>query len=152
MQLIKLLSILVMLYALAGLNQLGLGQTRAPRVAEASVLALANRLEQGAEQFRDKLAAELEAGYYDEAPAEDILNHYARELESATDRLAKKLRAGKSATAEIEAVLRLAASLDHFFLRNPMDLATKADWRVLHQDLEALAESFNISWPWRNRL
>jgi len=56
----------------------------------------------------------------------------------------------KSTSADVQAVLDQAASIDSFIRRNPMRRNNAArEWDRLRGNLDELAQVYNVSWQWR---
>jgi hypothetical protein len=79
---------------------------------------------------------------------EDQLNTYVQNFENATDQLRSRFNSRTSAAADVENVLRQAAFLNDFMMRNRLDARAANDWTTLRADLDALARAYNVTWDW----
>ncbi len=132
---------------------LGLGLTaaqaqRPSRVNDRQVNNLLSRVETDADRFRSSFATALDRSRYNGTSTEDQLNGYVQNFETATDQLRSRFDARNAAAADVENVLRQAAFLNDFMMRNRLDMQATNDWTALRADLDALARAYNVTWDW----
>ncbi len=118
------------------------------RLNEKEMKALLERIERGADRFRNSLGKMLDASAIDDTGAEDNINHYVKEFESATDHLKHRFDDDQSAAGDVEEVLRRAARIDGFMGRRETNSRAQEDWAELRRNLDQLATSYNVSWNW----
>jgi hypothetical protein len=53
-----------------------------------------------------------------------------------------------SVPGDVEEVLRRAARIDRFMMRNSLDTRTQDDWTVSGRDLDELAQVHRVAWKW----
>ena len=124
-------------------------QTQRPyRINDRQVENALRRVETDADRFRASFAAALDRSRWNGTSTEDQLNTYVQNFETATDELRSRFNARTSVAADVENVLRQAAFLNDFVLRNRLDMQAMNDWTTLRADLDALARAYNVTWDW----
>jgi len=118
------------------------------RLNEKEMKALLERIERGADRFRNSLGKMLDASAIDDTRAEDNINHFVKEFEAATDHLKHRFDDDQSASGDVEEVLRRAARIDGFMARRETNSRAQADWAELRGNLAELATAYNVSWDW----
>src|ERR1044072_6949547 len=118
------------------------------RLTEKEMKALLERIERGADRFRNSLGKMLDASAIDDTKAEDNINHFVKEFEAATDHLKHRFDDDQSAAGDVEEELRRAARIDGFMLRRGMNSRGQEDWAGLRRNLDELATAYNVSWSW----
>ena len=118
------------------------------RLTEKEMKALLERIERGADRFRNSLGKMLDASAIDDTKAEDNINHFVKEFEAATDHLKQRFDDDHSAAGDVEEVLRRAARIDGFMMRRGMNSRAQEDWAGLRRNLDELATAYNVSWNW----
>ncbi|HEX8116244.1 MAG TPA: hypothetical protein VF521_03160, partial [Pyrinomonadaceae bacterium] len=134
---------------------LGLGlasaqaQTQRPyRISDRQVENALRRVETDADRFRASFSAALDRSRWNGTSTEDQLNTYVQNFETATDTLRSRFNARNAAASDVENVLRQAAFLNDFMMRNRLDMQAMNDWTTLRADLDALARAYNVTWDW----
>jgi hypothetical protein len=124
-------------------------QTQRPyRISDRQVEGALRRVETDADRFRASFSAALDRSRWNGTSTEDQLNTYVQNFESATDQLRSRFNARNAAAADVENVLRQAAFLNEFMMRNRLDMSAMNDWTTLRADLDALARAYNVTWDW----
>lgn len=118
------------------------------RLNEKQMKALLERIERGADRFRNSLGKMLDASSLDDTRAEDNINHFVKEFEAATDHLKHRFDDDQSAAGDVEEVLRRATRIDGFMTRRGMNSRAQEDWADLRKNLDELATAYNVSWSW----
>jgi hypothetical protein len=118
------------------------------RLTEKEMKALLDRIEHGADRFRNSLGKMLDASALDDTKTEDNINHFVKEFEAATDHLKHRFDDKQSASGDVEEVLRRAARIDGFMMRRGMDSRAQENWADLRKNLDELATAYNVSWNW----
>ena len=90
----------------------------------------------------------LDRSRYDGTRAENNINQFIRDFESATDALRDRFNGRNSATGDVEGVLQRAAYIDEFMRRNNLTRRAENDWSLLRTDLNELASAYNVAWNW----
>ena len=142
----KLILLFVASMAFAGVSLMAQTQEPARPLGDQELKEVVSRLDQRAAAFRESLKKELDASQYNETPAEDVLNQFARDLAAAADRLERHVTKGEPVAADVEAVLSTAASIDHFFNRNRMELSAQGEWKGLSGMFDGLAQTYGVAW------
>src|SRR5687767_13813353 len=135
------------------LAMLSLGLTAAQaqlptRVNDRQVNNLLRRVETNADRFRASFSTAMDRSRWNGTSTEDQLNGYVQNFENATDQLRSSFNSRTSAAADVENVLRQAAFLNEFMMRNRLDARAANDWATLRADLDALARAYNVTWDW----
>src|SRR5215204_7283100 len=135
----------------AAMLSLGLAsaQTQRPyRMNDRQVEGALRRVETDADRFRASFSAALDRSRWNGTSTEDQLNGYVQNFETATDTLRSRFNSRNAVAADVENVLRQAAFLNDFMLRNRLDMQAMNDWTTLRADLDALARAYNVTWDW----
>jgi hypothetical protein len=124
-------------------------QTQRPyRMNDRQVEAALRRVETDADRFRSSFSTALDRSRWNGTSTEDRLNTYVQNFETATDTLRSRFNARNAAASDVENVLRQAAFLNDFMMRNRLDMQAMNDWTTLRADLDALARVYNVTWDW----
>jgi outer membrane lipoprotein SlyB len=123
-------------------------QTRPYRMNDRQIESVLRRVETDADRFRSSFANALDRSRYNGTSTEDQLNGYIQNFETATDALRDRFNRRVSVAGDVENVLRQAAFVNDFMLRNRLDARAANDWAVLRTDLDALARAYNVTWDW----
>lgn len=118
------------------------------RLSEQQMKNLLERIEKGADSFRDSLKNALGQSRYDDTRAEDNINQFVKDFESATDQLEGRFDDHQAASTSVLEVLNRAASIENFMLRHPLTPRTQSDWAYLRRNLDELAAAYNVAWNW----
>jgi hypothetical protein len=120
------------------------------RVSDREVEKILRRIEQQSDRFRSALDSSLDKSRFNGTRAEDDINRFVKEFYERTKTLRDHFDDHKSTSADVEAVLDRAASIDSFVRRNPMRRNNAArEWERLRGNLDELAQVYNVSWQWR---
>jgi outer membrane lipoprotein SlyB len=125
-------------------NQTGV----AYRINDRQLDALIRRIENGTDRFRADLGTALDRSTYNGSRAEDNINQFVRDFETATDQLRSRFGSRNSATSDVESVLRQATYIDDFMRRNSLSARAENDWMTLRGDLNQLATAYSVAWNW----
>src|SRR5215204_7183334 len=124
-------------------------QTQRPyRMNDRQVENALRRVETDADRFRSSFSTALDRSRWNGTSTEDQLNTYVQNFEAATDQLRSRFNARNAAAADVENVLRQAAFLNDFMMRNRLDTASMNNWTTLRADLDALSRAYNVTWDW----
>ena len=120
------------------------------RVSDNDVEKILGRIEQQSDRFRSALDSSLDKSRLNGSREEDDINRFVKEFYEQTKTLRDHFDDRKSTSADVQAVLDRAASIDSFMRRNRMRNNTAArEWERLRTDLDELAQVYNVSWQWR---
>jgi hypothetical protein len=120
------------------------------RVSDREVERILRRIEQQSDQFRSALDSSLDKSRFDGSRQEDDINRFVKEFYEGTKTLRDHFDDHKSTSADVQAVLDRAASIDSFMRRNPMRRNdAMREWERLRGNLDELAQVYNVSWTWR---
>ena len=125
-------------------NQTGI----AYRISDRQLDALIRRIENGTDRFRTDMGNALDRSTYNGTRAEDNINQFVRDFETATDQLRSRFNSRSSATADVESVLRQATYIDDFMRRNSLSMRAENDWTTLRGELNQLASAYSVAWNW----
>ena len=125
------------------------GQTGvAYRVNDRQLDALIRRIENGTDRYRASMGNALDRSTYNGTRAEDNINQFVRDFETATDQLRSRFTSRNSAASDVENVLRQATYIDDFMTRNRLSMRAENDWTTLKGDLNQLASAYSVAWNW----
>jgi len=134
-----------------GSGNVGSGPTQsgvAYRINDRQLDNIIRRIENGADRFRASIAGSLDRSRYDGTRAEDNINQFIRDFETATDQLRSRFDARSSAASDVENVLRQATYIDDFMTRQTLSVRAENDWTTLKGDLNQLASAYSVAWNW----
>jgi Rad3-related DNA helicase len=135
---------MLLLIAVAG----SVAAQSAYRLSEKEMKDLLSRIDKQAETFRGSLKQALNHSRFDDSKEEDRINDFVKRFEQATERLKHHYDEKSSASSDVEEVLNRAARIDDFMERHHLSPRAASDWAALRQNLDALAEAYNVSWNW----
>lgn len=119
------------------------------RVTDREVERILHRIEQQSDRFRSALDSSLDKSRLNGTREEDDINRFVKEFYERTKTLHHHFDDHKSTSADVQAVLDRAASIDSFLRRNPMRRNNAArEWDRLRGNLDELAQVYNVSWRW----
>jgi len=118
------------------------------RLTDQQLRQIISRIETRTDTFRMSIDRGLDRGRYDGTRAEDNINQFVRDFESATDQLRDRFNSRNSATGDVESVLQRAAYIDDFMRRNRLSRRSVDEWSLLKTDLNELASAYNVAWNW----
>jgi hypothetical protein len=120
------------------------------RVSDKEVEKILRRIEEQSDRFRSALDSSLDRSRLDGTRSEDDINRFVKEFYEGTKTLRDRFDDHKSTSADVQAVLDRAASIDSFMRRNTMrnGNATR-EWERLRGNLDELAQVYNVTWQWR---
>jgi hypothetical protein len=138
---------LVAMLALAGL--LSAAQAQGPsRLTHSEVKNMIERIEKNTDQLRSSIDASLDRSRYDGRRAEDNINQFVKDFESAADRLKERFSDENAAVGAAEEVLRRGAAIGLFLQRHRLSQRVERDWRNLYRDLNGLARAYHVGFNW----
>lgn len=121
------------------------------RVSDREVERNLRAIEQQSDRFRSALDSSLDRSRLNGTNEEDDINRFVKEFYERTKTLRDHFDDHKSTSADVEAVLDRAASIDSFMRRNRMrDDKAAREWDRLRGNLDELAQVYNVSWQWRD--
>jgi hypothetical protein len=120
------------------------------RVSDREVENILRRIEQQSDRFRSALDSSLDQSGLNGTSEEDDINRFVKEFYERTKTLRDHFDDRKSTSADVQAVLDRAVSIDSFMRRNRMrDTNAAREWERLRTNLDELAQVYNVSWQWR---
>ncbi|MBD1835627.1 hypothetical protein H6F61_23805 [Cyanobacteria bacterium FACHB-472] len=102
------------------------------------VQQLVNNIERNANRFRNSLDQALDSTRLDGSNREDQINQYAKNFESATNRLRDRYNDRQAATSDVQQVLTSAYQINTFMQRRRLGGQVESDWAMLRRDLNEL--------------
>ncbi len=122
-------------------------ETRGRAMNKAQVKAVIKRVEDRVDNFVSNFDRSLDRSRLDGSNREDSLNKRARDLESATDELAREFDrrdAWIENREEVRRCLNIATDIDWNIRRNRYGSATEANWSRVRFELNTLADIYNM--------
>ncbi|MGI8494523.1 MAG: hypothetical protein ACR2L1_04315 [Pyrinomonadaceae bacterium] len=110
------------------------------------------RIETGTDVFKNQLNRSLDRSSVNGTDTEDSINAYVANFEKATDNLKDRYNARQSAGADVQEVLNRAAYINSFMTQNRLNAVTERQWVLIRNDLNLLANYYNIRWAWTGRM
>jgi hypothetical protein len=140
---------LALVAAMLSLGLAASAQAQRPyRMNDRQVENSLRRVETDADRFRSSFSTALDRSRWNGTSTEDQLNTYVQNFETATDALRSRFNSRNAAASDVENVLRQAAFLNDFMMRNRLDMQAMNDWTTLRADLDGLARAYNVTWDW----
>ncbi|MDT7807457.1 MAG: hypothetical protein QOJ70_1270 [Acidobacteriota bacterium] len=134
--------------AMVSLGAVAAQAQRPYRMNDRQVEMVLRRVETDADRFRSSFSSALDRSRYNGTSTEDQLNGYVQNFDTATGALRDRFNRRAAVAADVENVLRQAAFLNDFMMRNRFDMRATNDWTTLRADLDALARVYNVTWDW----
>ncbi len=128
-------------------QQVGYPQSRTYRGTYQSVRNLINRIDSRATTFRNTLDTALDQSRLDGTNAEDNINVFVRDFDTAVDRLRERFESRQSTAADAQEVLEHAALIDRFVTRRRLDARVQQDWSAVRLQLNQLQTAYGVTWP-----
>lgn len=120
------------------------------RLSDREVEKILQRIEQQSDRFHSALDSSLDKSRFDGSREEDDINRFVKEYYEQTKRLRDRFKDHKSTSADVQAVLERAASIDSFMRRNRLRKNNaEREWAKLRTNLDELAQVYNVGWQWR---
>jgi hypothetical protein len=120
------------------------------RVSDKEVERILRDIEHQSDRFRSALDSSLDKSRFNGSREEDDINRFVKEFYEQTKKLRDHFNDHKSTSADVQAVLDEAASIDSFLRRNPLRKHDAArEWSRLRGNLDELANVYSVSWQWR---
>jgi hypothetical protein len=141
----------MLVLALAGLGLTAQAQIRTNRATTQQMRQLIRRIENRTDIFRTSLEASLDRSRIDGTNAEDNINSFVADFESATNQLRERFNSRQDISADVQNVLDRAALINRFMRRNRVGGRAETEWASLRVDLNELARLYNVSWRWDDR-
>jgi hypothetical protein len=143
----SIVTAMVLLIGLAG----GVAAQSVYRLSEKEMKDLLSHIDKQAAKFRGSLKSALNHSDIDHSKQEDRINDFVKGFEEATERLKHHYNDKSTASSDVEEVLRRAVRIDSFMERHHLSPRAESDWAALRQNLDSLAEAYNVSWSWSER-
>jgi hypothetical protein len=105
-------------------------------------------LETDTDHFKSSLDHALDHSRLNGTRAEDEINDYVKKFEAATDRLRDRAEDRQAAPGLTREVLNRGRSIDVFMRRNRLGPDAETDWARVRNDLNRLANAYNVNWRW----
>ncbi len=122
-------------------------ESRGRGLTKSQVKTVINRVEDNVDNFVGKFDKSLDRSRLDGTNREDWLNNRARDLERATDELAREFDrrdAWIENKDETRRALNIASEIDKNIRNNRYGSATEANWARVRYELNTLADIYNL--------
>jgi hypothetical protein len=106
------------------------------------------QLETDTDHFKSSLDNALDHSTLNGTRAEDEINEYVKHFEEATDRLRDRSEDREYAPNLAREVLSRGRSINGFMRTHRLGGRAESDWVRVRNDLNRLANSYNIGWQW----
>ena len=106
------------------------------------------QLESDTDRFKSSLDSALDHSTLNGTRAEDEINDYVKRFEEATDRLRDRSEDREYAPNLAREVLNRGRSINGFMRTHRLGGRAESDWVHVRNDLNRLANSYNIGWQW----
>lgn len=78
----------------------------------------------------------------------DVINREILDFEAAVNQLDRRLSVRRATSSDVQTVLDRAGQIDNFFANNRLGSGSRRDWQMLQNDLEQLANYYNLNTSW----
>jgi hypothetical protein len=122
-------------------------EVRGRGLNKAQVKAIVNRVEDRVDNFIKNFDKSLDKSRLDGTSREDWLNKRARDLESATDELAREFDRRDTWAEnreEVRRCLNIASDIDRNVRNRRYGSVTEANWSRVRYELNSLADAYNM--------
>ncbi|HNQ14032.1 MAG TPA: hypothetical protein PKM58_00625 [Pyrinomonadaceae bacterium] len=122
-------------------------ESRGRMRSKAEVKQIVNRVEDRVDNFVKNYDKSLDRSRADGSNLEDWLNRRARDLESATDELAREFDrrdAWVENKEEVRRCLNIATDIDKNMRKTRYGATTEANWNRVRYELNTLADVYNL--------
>ncbi|MGH9838834.1 MAG: hypothetical protein ACREEM_08630 [Blastocatellia bacterium] len=116
------------------------------RLPDKKVKPMLSRLSDSVNKYRDSLNNGLKKSSINKGSGEENILQYAEDLKVSANRLKDGYDGNRSVSADVEEVFRRAWPLDKFMRENPVVTNADNEWAAVKQNLEALAQAYNVTW------
>ena len=113
-----------------------------------NVREIIRQLESDTDRFKSSLDSALDRSSLNGTRAEDEINEYVKRFEEATDRLRDRSEDREFAPNAVREVLARGRSINVFMRTHRLGGRAESDWARVRNDLNRLANSYNIGWRW----
>ncbi|HKY42175.1 MAG TPA: hypothetical protein VJM50_03720 [Pyrinomonadaceae bacterium] len=113
-----------------------------------NVREIIRQLESDTDRFKSSLDSALDRSSINGTRAEDEVNQYVKEFESATDRLRDRSEDREYAPNAAREVLARGRSINVFMRNNRLGGRAESDWARVRNDLNRLSNAYYLNWPW----
>lgn len=123
-------------------------ESRGRALNKAQVKVIVNRVEDRVDNFVKNFDRSLDRSRLDGTSREDWLNKRARDLESATDELAREFDrrdAWAENREEVRRCLNIATDIDRNMKNYRYGAETEANWARVRYELNSLADVYNVA-------
>ena len=105
-------------------------------------------LETDTDHFKSSLDRALDRSRLNGSRAEDEINDYVKRFEEATDRLRDRAEDRQYAPGLVREVLNRGRSINGFMRSRRLGGEAESDWARVRNDLNRLANAYNVNWRW----
>lgn len=91
----------------------------------------------------------LDLNRYNVGSSNDIRSHLTQ-FESEIVQLRNRVNSRQSTSSDVHQLLEHAAFLNNFMTNRQLSYRTENNWTTLRQDIDRLANAYNIAWNWSN--
>jgi hypothetical protein len=122
-------------------------ESRGKKMTKSQVKAVVNRVEDRVDNFVKKYDRSLDRSRLDGTSRENWLMKRARDLESATDELAREFNrrdAWIENKDEVRRTLNIASDIDRNMKNYRFGAATESNWARVRYELNTLADIYNL--------
>lgn len=113
-----------------------------------NVREIIRQVEEGTDRYKSSLDSALDQHPLDGTRREDEINAYVKRFEEATDRLRDRAEDRESAPGLVREVLNRGRSINAFMRTHRLGGKAESDWATVRNDLNRLANAYNIRWRW----
>ncbi|HSK63945.1 MAG TPA: YMGG-like glycine zipper-containing protein, partial [Pyrinomonadaceae bacterium] len=114
-------------------------------ISDVQMRQLVQRLNTRTTTFSRNLRLDLNR--YNIGSANDIRSHLSQ-FESEIVQLRNRVNSRQSSSSDVRELLEHAAFLNNFVTDRQLSFRTENNWTTLRQDIDRLANAYNIAWNW----
>jgi hypothetical protein len=118
---------------------------RPARLSDREVKALLERIERGADRYRESMKKALKESRAIDRQARDNINRTLEDFAKAADRLKDHFGGNQPIAGEVAEVWRWAGTIDSFMRQYRLTDRAQRDWASLQREIEELARTYNVS-------
>ena len=119
-------------------------------LSDVQMRQLIQRIDNTTATFSRAFRQDLNRSYGRDRNSADEARRQLSQFETSMVQLRNRVNSRQSTSSDVNNVLNSAAYLNNYVAARQLSQQTENNWNRLRQDLDQLANAFNIAWNWQN--
>ena len=119
-------------------------------LSDVQMRQLIQRIDNTTATFSRAFRQDLNRSYGSDRNSADEARRQLSQFETSMVQLRNRVNSRQSTSSDVNNVLNSAAYLNNYVADRQLSQQTENNWNRLRQDLDQLANAFNIAWNWQN--